>query len=77
MHNACSVTNELGDYLPESEADISTIYEEILAWGAKSALEKCSALASHWGAFSYDVNNLGRGRWLCRLFVWTTYPSSD
>lgn len=63
--------NELGEYLPDSEAQPSVETEEIGARNRTEAQKKCRETAEEYGGIEANVSPTDRpGRWNCNFKLW-------
>lgn len=62
--------NELGEYLPNSEAQPYEQSEPIRAHSQKKAEEKCSELAAEYGGTSPEVEKTSKGEYDCKFKLW-------
>ncbi|AFZ27265.1 hypothetical protein Cylst_5231 [Cylindrospermum stagnale PCC 7417] len=63
--------NELGEHLPDSDAQPCTESEEIGARNKSQAQKKCQETAEEYGGTDAKVSSTDRpGRWDCNFKVW-------
>ncbi|AFZ61352.1 hypothetical protein H6G54_02775 [Anabaena cylindrica FACHB-243] len=63
--------NELGEYLPDSDAQPCTESEEIGARNRSQAQKKCEETAEEYGGTDAQASPTDRpGRWDCNFKVW-------
>jgi hypothetical protein len=63
--------NELGEYLPDGEAEVKEGSEYIEAKTKPEAQEKCEEIASQYGATDSEVEPLENdGDWNCKFKFW-------
>lgn len=66
-----SSDNELGDYLPEDDAQQYEQSEPIQAYNKEDAEEKCDELAASYGGTEPEVEHTGRkGEYDCKFKLW-------
>jgi len=62
--------NELGEHLPDSDAELYIQSEPIEAENRASAEEKCNEIAAEYGGVSPEVEKVGDNQFDCRFKLW-------
>jgi hypothetical protein len=64
--------NELGEYLPDSEAQPFEQSEPIMAVSEPLAKKKCEELAAEYGGLEPQVekSDAGKNAWDCKFTLW-------
>jgi len=64
--------NELGEYLPESEAELSIQSEPLQAKNRNEAEKKCEEIAAEYGGIEPKVekDSIGVNTWDCKFKLW-------
>jgi len=64
--------NELGEYLPDEEAQLSEGNEYLEASTQPEAVKKCQEIAQEYDAVDSDVEQLeSEKKWNCKFWFWS------